>query len=150
MNTISEVDLPSHRAIDSRKYAWATLAYVIVTFAIAATWHFVLFADLYAKLAIFTRKEPIVPLGLSSMLVQGLVMAYTYPKVSQRRKPLRDGLIFGLVCGLFIASAAVLGEAGKQNVTSLWIFLGLESVYYAVQFGISGLTIALVYGRREH
>lgn len=144
---MTHLDLPRPIPFSGKIYGLAVLTYVIVTFAIAATWHFAVFSDLYAELAIFTRKEPIVPLGLSSMVVQGLIMAYAYPKLCPRLAPAREGLAFGLICGMFIASCAVLGEAGKQNVTSLPTFLILESVYYAFQFSLSGLAIALVYGR---
>ncbi len=134
-------------ALAPRPYVLAVIVYVAFTFAFAATWHFALFAALYAELAIFTRAEPIVPLGLSSMLLQGLIMAYAYPRFSARQNPVREGLAFGLLCGLFLASGTVLGEAGKQNVTSLSTFLVLESAFYVIQFSLSGLAIALVYGR---
>ncbi len=137
------------RPIDRTRYGLAVLAYLVVTFVAATMWHLMLFANLYAELAIFTREQPIVPLGLSSMLVQALILAYVYPHLCRRERPAKEGLVFGFFAGMFIASCAVLAEAGKQNVTSLPTFLALETVYYALQFALSGLAIALVYGKAD-
>ena len=38
-----------------------------------------------------------------------------------------------------------LAEAAKQRVSSLPTWLVLESVYYAIQFTLSGLAIAFIY-----
>lgn len=143
--TVSDI----HRATvpTQRRYWTAVAVYVVLTFVFAATWHMAIFAGLYRELAIYTREEPIVPLGLASVLLQGLVIAWAYPRFAARRHPLREGLVFGILCGLFLASAAVLGEAGKQNVTSLPVFLALETVFYLLLFGLSGMAIGLVYGR---
>jgi hypothetical protein len=61
---------------------------------------------------------------------------------------LRDELKFGLVLGAFIACSAVFAEAAKQKVTSLPTWLVLETAYYAIQFGLAGVAIALAYGRK--
>jgi len=147
---MTNIDLAKAQPFNGKTYGLAVLAYFVVTLVVAAIWHFALFADLYTELAIYTREAPIVPLGMSSMLVQGLIMAYAYPKICRRMNPMKEGLVFGLICGIFIASAAVLGEAGKQNVTSLSTFLILESVFYALLFSLSGLAIALVYGKSSN
>lgn len=51
----------------TKRYILAVIGYIIVTFVIAAGWHLVLFKGLYDELGIFTRKEPIIPLGLESL-----------------------------------------------------------------------------------
>jgi hypothetical protein len=60
-----------------------------------------------------------------------------------------DGLRFGLLVGMFLATSAVLAEAGKNYVTSLSTWLVLETSYYLVQFVLSGLVIGLMYGRQR-
>lgn len=130
-----------------KQFAAAWSAYVAVTFVLGFVWHLVLFKQLYHDLGIFTRiDDPIIPLGLSAMVVQGVVLAYAYPLLGPRCAPLRDGIVFGLVAGLFIASSAVLAEAAKQKVSSLPTWLIVETVYYALQFGLSGAAIGLIYG----
>ena len=80
-------------------------AYVIITFAMGFIWHLVVFKNLYHKLAIYTRiDDPIISLGFLAMLIQGAVLAYLYPLVAGGSRPAVDGLTFGLIMGLFIAT----------------------------------------------
>ena len=121
-------------------------AYLFITFALGFIWHLVVFKDLYRRLAIYTRlDDPIVPLGFLSMLIQGAVLAYLYPQVVDTSSSAPEGLRFGLLMGLFIASSAVIAEAAKQRVTSLRTWFVVESLYYLIQFSLSGLAIGLIY-----
>lgn len=123
------------------------LAYVAVTFIMGFVWHLVLFKDLYRRLAIYSRiDDPIVPLGLAAMIVQGAILAALYPRVMHEGNPALAGVAFGLVMGAFIASSAVLAEAAKQRVTSLSTWLAVETAYYAIQFSLAGLAIGLIHG----
>lgn len=60
-----------------------------------------------------------------------------------------DGLRFGVLVGVFLATSAVVAEAGKNYVASLSTWLVLETTYYLLQFMLSGLVIGLVYGRQK-
>ena len=135
--------------MNGKRFLLAATGYIVVTFIIAASWHLVLFREVYDQLAIFTRKEPLIPLGLISMVLQGLVVAYLYPLFRKDGRPIREGLKFGLLMGVFMGSSAVFAEAGKQEVTSLSTWLLLESIYYLLQFAVVGLVIGLVYGPRS-
>jgi hypothetical protein len=121
-------------------------AYVAITFALGFIWHLMVFKDLYRRLAIYTRlDEPIIPLGLFSMLIQGAVLAYLYPQVVDIQGSVFEGIRFCLLMGLFIASSAVIAEAAKQRVTSLRIWFVVESLYYLIQFSLAGLAISFIY-----
>ena len=133
--------------MNAKKFVLAIVAYIVVTFAVAASWHLVFFKDLYDQLAIFTRKEPLIPLGIVSIVTQALILAYLYPVIYKGGSPSREGLKFGLLIGALMASVAVFAEAGKQNVSSLATWLVLETVYYLLQFGALGVIIGLIYGR---
>jgi len=133
--------------MNTKKFLFAAVGYIIVTFIIAAGWHLVLFKSVYAELGIFTRKEPLIPLGLISMVIQGVVLAYLYPFFKKDGTPMKDGLKFGLLMGIFMGSNAVFAEAGKNEVTSLSTWLLLESIYYIVQFAITGTVIGLIFGK---
>lgn len=108
-----------------------------------------LFKPVYDELAIFTRKEPLIPLGLVSMLMQGLVLSYLYPLYAQGRHSVKTGAMFGLLMGVLLASSAVIAEAAKQNVTSLPTWLVLESVYYLLQFSVVGAIMGAIYAKGE-
>lgn len=123
------------------------LAYLVISFVLGFVWHLKLFKELYKRLAIYSRlDDPIIPLGFLSMLIQGALLAYLYPLVAHSGSPMLDGLKFGLLMGLFLASSAVLAEAAKQRVTSLPTWLAVESVYYLIQFSLVGIAIGLIYG----
>ena len=129
------------------KMIFTAIAYIVVTFIIAAGWHLVLFKALYDELGIFTRKEPLIHLGLISMILQGIVLAYVYPLGYRGGSPVLEGLRFGLLMGIFMGSNAVFAEAGKNEVSSLSTWLALESVYYLLQFGLVGIVIGWIYGK---
>lgn len=132
------------------KFFGSWFAYLVITFAMGFVWHLVIFKDLYANLGIFTRiDDPIIPLGFTAMLIQGAVLAYLYPLIAKSGSPISEGLKFGLLMCLFIASSAVIAEAAKQRVSSLPTWLVVESAYYAIQFSLSGIAIALIYGKLE-
>ncbi len=133
----------------TRKFLLATLGYIVVTFIIAAAWHLVLFKDLYDQLGIFSRKEPLIHLGLISMMMQGFVLAYIFPILRTNETVIKRGLKFGILIGILMASSAVFAEAGKQQVSSLSTWLLLESTYYVIQFAIVGTVIGLIYGKAE-
>lgn len=135
--------------MNTKKFIWAAATYAVLTFVIAATWHLVLFKGVYDQLGIFTRKEPLIPLGIASILMQAGVLSYLYPRFYRGGGPLREGLSFGLLTGVLMASIAVFAEAGKQQVNSVATWLVFESAYYLLQFMLSGIVIGMVYGRRE-
>lgn len=130
-----------------RKFFPTAATYLILTFAIAASWHLALFKGVYDELGVFTRKEPIIPLGISAMLLQACVVGYLAPIVLRGARPVMDGVKFGLLLGVFMGSSAVLAEAGKNEVGSLSTWIGIESIYYLLQFVIIGAAIGFVHRR---
>lgn len=131
----------------NKKFFGAWGAYLGVTFAAGFVWHLILFKQLYKDLGIFSRiDDPIIPLGFAAMLIQGAVLAYLYPRVSKRREPTKEGLSFGIIMGVLMLSSAVIAEAAKQRVSSLPTWLIVESIYYLLQFGVSGMLIGIIYG----
>ncbi len=130
----------------TRRALLAAGGYIVVTFVIAATWHLLLFKSVYDELAIFTRKEPIIPLGVLSMLVQSAVFTWLYRSYARGRHPALEGLKFGVAMGVFLGSYAVLADGAKFSMSSLGTWLGLESVYYLLQFSIVGVVFGLIHG----
>ncbi|HEX7028209.1 MAG TPA: DUF1761 domain-containing protein [Gammaproteobacteria bacterium] len=123
----------------------ATLAYVALSMVIAVPWHFVLFDELYHRLAIYNREPPIVVLGMLSMLIQGIVLAYLYPGFPKSGRPVFDGVGFGLVTGAFLFSVSTLANAAKMQVTSMADFILIQAAFHAVQFVIVGMSIGMLH-----
>ena len=103
------------------------LEYIVIVFTLGAVWHMVLFPAYYKKLAIYSRiGNPLFLFGFSSMLLQGIVLAYVYPLVG-------NAAVFGI--GLFLAfvSFAVFTEVAKQNTTSLVGFVCIQTAFSFIQ-----------------
>ncbi len=114
------------------------LAYLVVSFALGATWHMVFFKEYYRKLAIYSNIEnPRFSFGLTSMVLQGIVFAYLYPLIQNPQ-------LFGLGLFMILASFAVFAEAGKQNTTSLSGFVGIQLAFSAIQTILVTSAFALV------
>lgn len=125
----------------NRSFWLAALAYLVPTFPLGYSWHLVLFADRYHALAMF-RDEVILPLGLSSMVVQALLYAWAYPRLFGDRDWRSGALRFGLVFGLLAWSLAVLPVAAKYRMTSVSGFLWLETSFTALQYLVVSPLIA--------
>jgi len=132
-----------------RKFVLAILAYAIPSMAIAFPWHFVWFKDLYHQLGIYNRGQPIIPLGLLSMLIQGVILAYLYPRFYKGGNPIAQGIKYGLIMGVYLFSVSTLANAAKIQVTSLSHFLFIQAAFHSIQFVVSGALIGLVFGRME-
>ena len=134
--------------MNTKKFLLAILGYILVAFICGASWHLVLFKNVYDDLNVYTRKEPIIPLGIISMLIQGIILAYIYPLFQKGISPIREGWKFGLLIAAFLGSVAVFAEAAHQEITSLSTWLILESIYYVIQFSIAGIVIGIIYGKK--
>lgn len=114
------------------------LAYVVISFILGAVWHIFLFKDYYKKLAIYSNIEnPKFIFGFSSMLLQGIVLAYVYPKID-------SSLLFGFGLFLTLTSFTVFAEAGKQKTTSLSGFVTIQTVFAAIQAILVTLAFQLI------
>ncbi len=132
--------------MNTKKFSLSVVAYVVIVLFIAVVWHLVLFKDIYS--VGMMRQEPIVALGLASMLIQGIIMATLYPRFSKRRDPVKDGINFGLIMGVFLGSYGVFADAGKYDVGPIGAYLTLETIYYLIQYTVVGAVIGLIYGRK--
>ena len=114
------------------------LSYLVVSFALGATWHVVLFKEYYKKLAIYSNIEnPRFAFGFSSMLLQGIVLAYVYPLIT-------NPWLFALGLFMLLTSFMVFAEAGKQNATSMSGFVTIQTAFSAVQTVLVTLAFLLV------
>lgn len=114
------------------------LAYLVLSFALGAVWHVVLFKEYYKKLAVYSNIEkPRFSFGISAMLLQGIVFAYVYPLIA-------NPWLFASGLFMLLASFMVFAEAGKQNATSLSGFVTIQLAFSAAQTALITLTFILV------
>ncbi|MCA6119057.1 hypothetical protein J6524_29865 [Bradyrhizobium sp. WSM 1738] len=123
-------------------------AYVLPTFPIAFIWHLVLFKQQYNALQIY-RDEPVIAFGLGSMIIQGAIFSWLFPRVFVQGSGsfLKDGLLYGLGAGLLSWSFTTLAVAAKHVMVSVPDYVLLETAFTILQFAIVGPLIALAYRR---
>ena len=93
---------------------YGTIAYIVVTFPLAVLWHMKIFRTKYMEWQYFGEDvKPI--LGLSSMVVQGVVLSYGYSVLNIDHSALLIGICYALIMGVFLWSVHVLATMGKNS-----------------------------------
>jgi hypothetical protein len=127
--------------------ALTVVAYTLTTFAVQGTSHFAVNADHFAAIPIM-RAEPMIPLGIASMLIQGLIFAWLYPVYANGASTVRKGIVFSWLIGGFLASYIVLGEAGKYAIPSVSSWIAVEASAAFAQFTLFGVWLGLIHRAR--
>jgi hypothetical protein len=130
-----------------RPFALAMAAYVVPTFVLGFVWHLVLFAEDYDALRIY-RPDVIIPFGLASMLIQGAVFAWAYPRLMERPEGIGSGLKFAGAAALLSWSFTTLAVAAKHPMTSIGGFVAIETGYTTLQFLLVGPLLASSFRRK--
>ena len=132
------------------KFWLAAAAYILPTFPLGYFWHLSTFKAQYDALGIF-RPDIIIPMGLASMLIQGLIFAYLYPRLfsTSRGDWLKSTAKFFLLFATLAWSFLVLPVAAKYNMTSVPKFMLLETSFTFLQYLITSPLIALAWRSKE-
>lgn len=123
------------------------LAYVVTTFGVQGASHFAINAGHYAAIPIM-RVEPVIAMGLVSMLIQGVLFALLFPTCQRDSVAVWDGVKFSWALGGFLASYIVLGEAGKYAIPSIASWIAVEGSVAFVQYTLFGVLLGLIHRRR--
>jgi len=131
------------------KSTLAVLAYVVPSMLLAVPWHLRWFQREYHDFGIYTRADPIILLGLGTMVIQGFVMAWLYPRWYRGGVPALEGIKFSLLLGLFLFSVSTVATIAKVEVIAPWRFVILSGLFHSIQFTVAGAGIGVVFGRLE-
>src|SRR5574341_1194161 len=85
--------------VDIKKAVLGTVAYVVISFITQALNHFVVNKAHYASIP-FMREEPIMALGIFTMLLQGVILSYVFLTLHMAGATKPKGLNYGLLMGL--------------------------------------------------
>ena len=127
-----------------KKITIGTITYTIVTFSLAVGWHVLLFEDRYQAFGYF-EGEPSFVLGFLTILIQGMILSILFPMVRLTGTSISRGLKFALLIGTFFWTSHVLAFIARQPVQNVYHFIGMETVYLALQFGLFGYLIGIIY-----
>ena len=122
-------------------------AYLLISFAVQGTSHFVLNADHYATIP-FTRDPAIVPMGLVVMIIQGAIIGVVMLRLWPDGATLRQSLTVAACFGLFLASYIALAEPAKYAAPSIIDWVRTESLASFTQFLVFGLALAVIHRPR--
>ena len=133
-----------------KKFWLGLIAYIVPSFPLAFAWHLTTFADNYAKLDLL-RADPILPMGFATMLVQGAIFSWAYPRLfsTERTNWISSAAKAFVVFGLLAWSYAVLAVAARTQMNSASQFLALESGWTALQFAVTMPLLAWVWRQTE-
>jgi hypothetical protein len=126
------------------RHVLTVFGYFLATFATQATSHFAINAEHYEALA-YLRKDPIFPLGILSMLIQGSVLSYLYSRTIERGGSFGQSLTFSWLAGAILVSYIALGEPAKYTVPSIASWIAVELAAGFVQFTLFGLVLGFVH-----
>jgi hypothetical protein len=130
-----------------KKRILAVLAYVLPTFPLGYFWHLATFADYYQSLEVY-RDELIIPLGISSMLIQGVAWSVIYERMFAGEPIWRGAMKFALLAAPIAWSFMVLAVGAKHRMASVSGFVLIETAFIAVQYAVVSPLIAAVYARK--
>lgn len=94
-------------------------------------WHLVAFHDVYTRLNIY-RPEPVIPLGFGSMLIQGVIFAWAFPRLFSTapehwgKSALQSGLVYAILSWSFTTLAVA---AKVVNDLRAGVFRNRNRVY---------------------
>jgi len=131
-----------------KKIALGALAYTVSTFALAVVWHLVLFEDQYRAFG-YIEGEPNILIGFVTILLQGAILSLLFPLLKLKGSHVIRGLKFAFLIGVFFWTSHVLAFVAKQRMQDVILFVGMETFYLALQFGVFGVLVGLVYRGNE-
>ena len=126
------------------KILLAAAGYIVIVFPLALGWHTGLFKEKYESFGYFSG-EPNIPVGLATIIIQGVVLALIYPLFHTGSVGFVRAFQFAGLMGVFFWTSHVLALVAKQNVPNAGDFIAMETGYLAVQFGLFALVLGLIY-----
>jgi hypothetical protein len=127
----------------------AILAYMLPTFPLGFFWHLTIFADYYKSLHVY-RQDIVIPFGIVSMLIQGIIWSIVYERLFTGEAILKGAMKFSLLACPLAWSFMVLAVSAKHQMSSVAGFLLMESAFILVQYIIVSPIIAAVYWHKNN
>ncbi len=146
MNQIIGTTISSEN-INRTKIILGVIAFIAVSFFVQAMSHFVINVEHFAQVT-FMRAEPIMALGLLTMLIQAIVLSYGYAVFNHGDRPIFNALRYSMAMGVFFVSYLTLVEPSKYQVPSVLQWALVEGTAGLIQFLLFGLLLGFIYSRK--
>lgn len=122
----------------------SVLAFVVITFAVQGTSHFVLNKAHYDSVGIL-RDKIIMPLGFLTMIIQALIMSFALQSWQGGEVTWLGGLLVAAAFGGFLGAYMSLTEPAKYDVPSISAWMRTEALTSFVQFLTFGLALSAIH-----
>ncbi len=132
----------------NKKFGLSVLGYFVVTMVVAVIWHLVLFEEKYQAMGAFTRSEPIMPLGMTAVILQAIVFAYFYPmyyRFKNTHASIKNGVVFSLIMGINVWTVMVFATGAKIEIEPVWDFIFLGTSFQIIQYISVGATLGFIH-----
>lgn len=136
--------LGNNKDMDIKRAILGTVAYTIGTFSLAVIWHVFLFESQYQSFGYF-EGQPSFVIGFATILIQGAILSVLFPMVKLSGTSMVRGIKFSFLIGAFFWTSHVLAFVAKQTIPEVHLFIAMETIYLALQFGLYGLLIGIIY-----
>ena len=130
-----------------KKRIFAVLAYMLPTFPLGFFWHLTIFADYYKSLHVY-REDIVIPFGIVSMLIQGVIWAIIYERLFSGESIVKGAIKFALLACPLAWTFMVLAVSAKHMMSSVSGFLLIETAFILLQYTIVSPLIAIIYTKR--
>lgn len=122
------------------------LAFMIVSFTAQGFSHFLINKAHFDAIE-FMRPDPIIPLGLFVMVVQGALMSVALQAWKGEAARISDGVWIALFFGGFLVTYIALVEPSKYIVPSLIGWVRVEAIVGTAQFLAFGVLLGWIHQR---
>jgi hypothetical protein len=124
-----------------RKLGLATLTGGFGMWVVAGIWHNLIMASLYDD--VHATHDGLGLLLVAYFVLAGF-MAYLYPLIYGGKRPILNGLRFGMIIGLLWVFPHGLAMAGAHGDSIIYVIK--NSAWHMVEQGIGGVIVALIFG----
>jgi hypothetical protein len=137
--------------MNTKKLLMATIAAFAVMFVVGGLTHLVVFKDWFLNhtgiSGNLNRPAALMQYSVAALLLLAFIMSYIYPKGVEGDNKIMQGLKFGIIISVLWFFPCNLIEYSMTTVLSLKAIL-MDAVLHAVEQGLAGIAIALVYGNK--
>jgi hydrogenase-4 membrane subunit HyfE len=121
---------------------------MLPTFPLGFFWHLTIFADYYQSLHVY-RDDIIIPFGIASMLIQGVIWSIVYERLFAGESIVKGALKFAALACPLAWSFMVLAVSAKHIMSSVSGYLAIETAFVLLHYAIVSPLIAAVYARKS-
>jgi len=127
-----------------KKIIAGTILFIIVTFIVQSTSHFIINTAHYASVS-FMRPEVIFSLGFLTMTLQGTALSYLFKVYSNGRYTIKKGMVFGLLMSALFVSYPTFTEPAKYQVPNILSWILTEGTVGLIQFVTFGFLLSMLF-----